>query len=92
MAIEQDRALGGGDGAGASADSVGWERMARMLQRMQMGGGGGGLVRAAVDPVAVEDVGNGLDITAAMAGEAEHTQEEEEVEELQVRPGDRPVR
>ena len=37
---------------------------------------------AAVDPVAIEDVADGLDVATAMAGEAEHAEEEEEVPKL----------
>ncbi len=48
-------------------------------------GDGDGLVRATVHPVAVEDVGDCLDVAAAVAGKAEHAKQEEEVQKLRAR-------
>ncbi len=40
------------------------------------------MVRVTVHPVAVEDVGDGLDATIAMAGEAKHAKLEEDIQKL----------
>ena len=48
--------------------------------------GGDGLVSATVHPVAVEDVGDRLDVATAVAGEAEHAKQEEKVQKLQPPP------